>query len=219
MAYGNKSNHGLETLYSFRLVTKQGVTPHFSVSKKDKETGKWNNDVDKCSFIEGRLDSVFHREWEYEGDPMHTVTLYLVDNEERYKVDLTLTILVRGLLNSLMNIDKNKAIHMSVYEVEGDDHKKRARIALRQNDELVSWKYSREELPEPKEYRDEKGKLIKRDWTKSNDFILEKLDETFDVRGYGSDDSSGSSDDAPQNAPDPDEVGVGAGSPEDEVPF
>ena len=180
MAYGNKSNDGLETLYSFRVVTKDGnnkkAPPYFSVSKKNVETGEWENDVDKCSFISGRIDSIFHSETEWEGDILNRVAVYIIDNDEKYKLDLNMNMLSRSLLNSLLNIDKSKPVHISLYE----NDRGYPSVALRQDDQLVSWKFQQDELPEIPETVF-KGKPL-RDYSKQEDFFLEQLVESFGMR-------------------------------------
>lgn len=215
MAYGNNSN-GPETLLSFRIVTKldgKNVQPHFSVSRKNKETGKWENNVEQCTFVEGVIESLYHVEGDWEGEPIHNISVYLVD-DEKYKLDLRLNMLGRSILNSLLKAGKGTRVKIQVYENE----KGYPAASVRVNDQLVEWKYSLDDQPSPKE-QTWKGK-IQRDYSEVDDFFLKKLKSELGMRSSGDkpEPSEESTARASEPESDPDEV-VHAGEVDEDIPF
>ena len=140
-----KSNRNV---YSFRLRSKvdgKDVAPFFEVSTPDEE-GKWNKLDKQIKNITGKLIQVKTKEDVWEGAPQRTFNIRLEDEEGLYLVNLGYTKLGRSLANSFLALqDLETPIQISVYVNKNS----KTGASVRQNGEMIGWKFSGEDLPRP----------------------------------------------------------------------
>lgn len=180
MARGN-SNQSSNKLFIAKIKTKENdkeVAPFFQLTEKNDD-GKWV-DCDKTKSLSGDLVKIQFEKGEYKGNEYDVIKLTLRDNEvkEDYLLDLRLNLLSRGLYNSLLNLagsDDFKGLSISVYETKKGE-KTYPAVAVRQNDNLVKWRYSLDELPKVKRIQ-VKGKADVIDSSELDDFLLNGLKE------------------------------------------
>jgi len=182
MAYstGSDSNNKLLT---FKLKTKNVDKPYFEV--KSKVDGKWTVLPEKPTNVEGDLVKVEVTEEEYEGNVSDKVKLYLADDQrgETYLLDLYLTFTTRSLFNSLLSLEKFENVKIGVYNTKPNDQGKvYPAISLRQGDNRVDWKYSKDQLPKTHKVTINKKQQI--DSSELDAFYVDKLKELADrVKG------------------------------------
>lgn len=168
MALGKKGGNSNLTLYILKIKTKdstgQQVDPYFSISAK--EDGKWVVTDKTVDSVSGKIYKVETRVGEFDGEPILSSQVYLKDGEEAYLLDLKYTIISRGIVNSILNIkDFNKEVEVSLYT----NKKGYAAASVRSGGQLVDWKFSLDELPEPTKVKF-KGKEM-RDFTEVDNFF------------------------------------------------
>lgn len=170
---GNKNTDSTKLLIlkvKTRDAAGKDIEPIFQVNEKNPETGKWGP-VSSTPTVSGDLVRADVKEGEFDGQKTYNISVYLRDLElnETYLVDLKLNILSRGLLNSILNLANFKDVKISLYT----NAKGYAAASLRQNGEMVKWKYSLNEIPPAVEVQF-KGKT-QRDFTPSDEFFVEKV--------------------------------------------
>lgn len=167
MALGTRTQG---TLIILKPKTKEESNPHFSVIRK--EDGKWGETGETVNQVSGDLTKVEVKEDEYEGRKYKVINVFLQDKEagETYLLDLRLNMITKSLFNALSNLTDPRNISISLYKNKKSHN---PNFGVWQNDELVRWKYSLEELPEPEEVTF-KGETMK-DYSKSDEMVLSSL--------------------------------------------
>ena len=140
-------------LHVLRLKTKDAankpISPIFEISQKN-DAGKWTV-VDTTTFVSGDLVKIELKEKEWENEKYNIVNIYLKDEKDLYLIDLRLNMLSRSLFNQLFSLKTFSGLSISTYTAKSkkDNTKEYPAISLRQNDELIHWKYGLDELPKP----------------------------------------------------------------------
>lgn len=159
---------------------KQPIVPEFSVQTKN-EQGEYV-ELPNVKRVAGDLVSVKISKRTVKtpagNQEVDDVKVVLEDkkNQEVYFVDARPSQLGRNLYNSLLNLTNGKEVSIALYQTKpNDEGKVYPGIALRQNNELVKGKFSREEVPAPEEVKNKKGEILQRDYSEVNSFYFEKL--------------------------------------------
>lgn len=174
MAIGKKNRANL-TAYSLRIRTKDLPAPIFEVQKKVGEKQYENQGT--TDTISGNLVGVKAKTFTWEGQDIRSVDLSLVDNEEIYFVSIPETMLGMGIVNSVLNLTAFNDVELGLYQTKPKEGQTKTynAAALRQDGQLVKWKYGNDELPAPDEVVF-KGKT-QRDYSKRWDFLVKELEE------------------------------------------
>ncbi len=203
MAVGNKNRSHNGKAYTARVSLKDGQNfrpvPEFTFQTKDA-TGEY---VDMTAAqiqdafgveapvreISGDLVAVDTRIGEYDGQPIHNVTLGLRD-AERNEIVFTQFVsnnnLGRGIANRLLNLKAFENVQLGLYSQQNKELKKSfAAASIRQgtSDDTIKYFYDPKIAPEvqPRLFEGKGGKTEK-DYTKVDDFLfaeLKKLGETL----------------------------------------
>ena len=149
MAYGNGGNYDPNTkLVSLTLKDKDLPAPHFEVQVK--EEGEY---VSKgtASRVSGDIIGIRHKENEYQGKKIKSVTITLKDdaNKEVAFVNIPYTYLGRNIINSLANLTTFGGIEISVYKGKPKTEGKPgfSSCAIRQAGNLIYGKVEYKNLP------------------------------------------------------------------------
>ncbi len=146
------------------------VNPHFEIARvnEDKKIAPTGETATK---VTGDLLRPKFTEREYKGVINKHVGLYIKDGDETYSLDLTYRISTRSLFNAILSLTDPKGIEISIYESK----KGYEALSLRQNDDLVAWKFDgrKGEIPEAITVKF-KGK-DQHDFTPVDDFFEENL--------------------------------------------
>lgn len=150
---------------------KKPVPVHFEVTKKVGD--KWSA-VAETKEVSGTITKVETYEREWEGVVTPLVKVYLEDAEakESYLLDLRYNMLSRNLFNTLLSLESFDGVKIGVYERKKGD-KTYPAVSVRQNDQLVNWKYKIEELPAIEKVQVGKKEITNFD--NLNDFFIEEL--------------------------------------------
>lgn len=103
------------------------------------------------------------------------ITISLVDHEsnQTYVYKFSLRLSTRTLINRLVNLKSGDNLEISIWN---DKEKGYENFSLRQNGELVKWKYSLDEVPRAEEIRKKDGTLVSRDFKDVDQFFLDQVD-------------------------------------------
>lgn len=151
--------------------------PHFTIARKN-ENGEIERTNESCTNVTGRLlrPRLYTRTWNEQ--EVKAVSLFIRDDAtaETYCLDMTYRISTRQLFNALISLETVDDIAISIYENKSGYEA----MTLRQNDQLVPWKYDgrKGEIPEPEKVKF-KGKEI-RDYTETDNFFERELTEWAD---------------------------------------
>lgn len=179
MAYGENTNSGNKKFFNFKIKTKESVdgkdvkvAPYFQVDTKVGE--EYVVQPTKPKFVSGNLTRVKLGSYEYEGENIDTIQLYLEDAGEVYNVDLRFNLISRNIFNSLFNLDSFENLNFSLYENKTEKGVFPA-VSIKQNDSRVDWKYKLDELPKIKKVKVGKKEAI--DSSELDEFFLKHLEE------------------------------------------
>ncbi len=178
----------------------------------EKVGDKWVK-KDNFSQISGDIKSLELVEDKYEGNVKYIAKFLLSDEEagEAYLLDLRFNILNRSLFNKIMGLQSPNNVSISVY----NNKKGYADASIRQNDELVKWKFDWQDVPRSVAITHPKnGKVIQNDFTEVDDFYLENLEKwARELNIYKTKKEDGATGSAPQEErpePSPEQVEVPA---------
>lgn len=186
MALGsNNSNSNSNVIFLQEVGHKKAVgykkdgTPYFEVVKK--VDGKYTV-VDKVDRFSGTLTKVstakrFNPEKDAErikkwkGNP-DVVIMEFVDNEagETYVWKAGLSMATRGFFNRLLTLESSENLEVSIWTGQDGLFDN---FSLRQNGELIKWKFDKEDLPKPIEIVF-KGE-VQRDYTEVDKFFVDQI--------------------------------------------
>ena len=210
MALGRTQNNSNLNVSILKIKVKdenlKPVDPYFQLVKK--VDGAWVVQPSKENFLSGKLTKLATKTTQYNGEDIHQIEANIVDGEDLYVLDMKLTMLNRSIVNSLLNLtDFSTPIEISLYT----NKSKYPAAAVRQNNEMVRWKFSLDDQPKAISVMF-KGKE-QRDFTPIDNFFLSE------VRNFG----LGKSDkvNAPSIDFDSDPAQVEAVEPDstDDIPF
>lgn len=158
-----------------RLKSPEDEDPVFVLIEKNEATGKWEVAATHNTFI-GRLESIETKETEYNDKKgMNVVTRWSDKEGDRYQIEVNFnTMICRSLLNNLASIDQFGQINMVVKK----NKKGYPSIYIKNDGDDVSWKYSMDEMPKPKEIKDpDTGEFVKWSRAEQNKFFLKVLED------------------------------------------
>lgn len=172
MALSKGNNQVAGNLIILRPVTrdenKHDIPATFVAFEKVDE--KWVK-KDTFSQVTGNIKGVEIHEDTYEGNVKHSVKVFLSDAEasETYLLDLRLNILNRSLLNALVNLKSTENVNISVYQ----NKKGFAASTIRQDGNMVGWKFDWATVPKPVDINHPKtGKKLQSDYAEVDEFFL-----------------------------------------------
>jgi hypothetical protein len=204
-------------LFSLKIKTKEDgkkIDPCFVISEKIDD--KWVHGTKKCTQVAGTIRKIVHGQYEWEGELVDTVTLYLEDKEaddgngEIYKIDFSYNILSKSVFNSLLGIkDMSGVVTISLYKNKSGY----PAASVKLNDEKVDWAYRLEDLPEAPKVKF-KGKEMT-DYTEVDAFFRNALKEKFSSFSSTKGESSHSDGEGAQGAT----VGQGTLIPDDKIDY
>ncbi len=183
MALG-KTNRIEGKAYSLKLKLKDGEKfldcARFDVQEKQ---GTEYVTVSNTTDVSGDLFKLTTRVFEHDKGPIRSFNVALRDrtNNEAYFIDVGLgSGLGRSLANSILNLKAFSAVEIGLYPQKSKvDGKTYPAASLRQGglDETVKWAFDpKSGLPAAEEFKARGGKTEK-DYTKQEEFLLEKLKE------------------------------------------
>lgn len=146
--------------------------PIFKVLEKN-EQGQWT-ETGSVPSVAGRLAKLDVKSFNWEGEDFYTASLLIKDDaaEESYLVDFKVgNLMNKSILNSLLNIDVQKDIKVSLYTSKTGFPSG----SVRQGEEMVRWRFDKTELPEIQETTF-KGRVM-RDYSLVDKFFVDKLKE------------------------------------------
>jgi hypothetical protein len=179
MALKRQNSFAGGKLFVLRLKTKdaqgKNVAPYFDVLEKNGDNKYVSTST--TDYVSGKAVKLELKEKEWEGEKYKVANLFLSDNKDLYLLDLRFNMLGRSLFNSLLSLTTYNNLSISVYNRKDktDDKKEYPAVSLRQNDELVNWKFGLDELPKPVSVTF-KGKTMN-DYSDVDEFFASRLEE------------------------------------------
>jgi len=172
MAYGNRTG-GKVLMFNFKNLKKEDDEAIIEIYDPAK-----GEVVDNATYVEGMLYDITFGKAEYKEDEFKTVKVKLVDGDERYIVSFgfkgSITRLARNVLNKLLSCSDFNQIKIS-YFGRKDEWKN---VSVTCNGKEAEYYLSLEEIKSlKKEYKDDKGKIIKTDYTSLNEYLESKINE------------------------------------------
>lgn len=175
MAYGSAQS-GNKKFFNFKIVTKetvdgkeQNVPVHFQVDTK--ENGEYVISAEKPVFVAGNLTKIKLGSFEWKGEDVNTVQIYLEDGDEIYNVDLRYNLVARNIFNSLLSLESFENVRFELYT----NKLGYSAVSVKQNGEKVDWKFNLADLPPIVKHKVGKKEVI--DSSDLDNFFLEKLTE------------------------------------------
>lgn len=174
MAFGKTVKKDLKA-FSLKIKTKDLAKPEFLVS--ERQDGKFVELAERESTVSGNLIGIEPKDFNWQGKTIKSVNVTLTDNDQIYFISLPFSNLGRGLMNSFLALKKFDNVEIGLYQTKPKvaGGKTYPAGSLRQNGEMVRWKFSQDQLPIADEIVFKGEKM--RDWTKQEDFLCEQLKE------------------------------------------
>lgn len=110
----------------------------------------------------------------YGNKPMISLSLVDYETNQTYIYKFSLRLSTRTLINRIVNLKSGDNLELSIWN---DKEKGYENFSLRQNGELVKWKYSLDEVPRAEEIRKKDGTLVSRDFEAVDQFYLDQVDK------------------------------------------
>ena len=183
MGNGNKQDDNVVYFLSERSG-KKFDSPHFVVKTKD-DTGAIVESTTVKEYSGNLLSVKFGKKYnektpkglelanQYGNRDVVRVTLKDEELKEVYSCEFGFSMMTRSFFNSLLNLNTFNNLKVGIYRDKNGYDK----LSLRQDDEMVKWKFQMTEIPEI-ETMLFKGKELK-DYDKVDTFFLSKLQEKF----------------------------------------
>lgn len=139
------------------LIMRVNEATETSVSReleKGKNAGKTVHE-ERYDSIEGKIIGLYKKESKvpFQKELLETLEIILKDEERTYQVSMNFSSsYTRGLMTRIENIDLSQPCEISTYWIKGDDQKERGFVGIKQFDEKIVAKYSKDlkNLPEVK---------------------------------------------------------------------
>ncbi len=163
--------------FAYKIKTKDLPKPIFVES--EDQGGKFVENAEPQYNLSGNLIGVEPKETVWQGKTIKSVNVTLVDNTagEIYFITVPYSNLGRGLMNSLLALKSFADIEIGLYQTKpkADGGKTYPAVSLRQDGEIVRWRYDQKDLPPPDEIVFKGEKM--RDFSKVEAFFSEQLKE------------------------------------------
>lgn len=179
MALGKTTRKNDLKAFALKLKLKDGEKfldkPVFEVSQRQGD--KYVVLPEKQYEVTGNLIGVEPREYIYQEETIRSFTLSIQDNDEIYFVSIPFNSLGRGLANSVLALPAFDNVQIGLYATKPKEKggKSFPAASLRQNDEIIRWKFNLADIPAPTVVKF-KGKDLK-NYTDQEVFFSEKLRE------------------------------------------
>ncbi len=192
MSFGNTRKRTDLKAYAFRIKTKDLPVPHFEV--QTRENDKWvpltepvkdtegkitGTKVVTAQNIEGNLLAIESRKTVFQGKTIKSTSVTLQDGDQIYFVTIPNSMLGRGILNRLINLKAFTNVQIGLYasKPQSEGEKSFHRASVRQDDEIVNWKYTFEQLPEAPQIKKASGEVLGRDYDALDAFFEKEVAE------------------------------------------
>lgn len=149
MGASNKSG-GNHTFYSVKTEKDEHDEkyqwPFFY--KMVKSQNEWVRG-DRYSTYSGKITGINVEEYEYKGKQFKLI-LIIEDEGETAKIDFPFTSMCRSLINTLCSVETFEVpVELSLYATPNQDAKRKpySNCVLRQNDEMIRWRFDPKQLP------------------------------------------------------------------------
>lgn len=174
MAFGKPVQKDLKA-FSLKIKTKDLPRPEFLVSEKQGD--KFVELKERESTVTGNLIGIEPKEFTWQGKVIKSVNVTLVDNDQIYFISVPFSGLGRGLMNSFLSLKTFDNVEIGLYQTKAKvaGGKTYAGSSLRQNGELIRWKFDQKQLPPADEVLFKGEKM--RDWTKQESFLCDQINE------------------------------------------
>ena len=176
-----KFNNPNAKVYSVSFKTRDKTPGKFQdksvfVVKARDENNKFK-EVDKVFDIGGNLIKVEPTTTKWEGKDIESMNVTLTDGDDVYFVSFPYGIATRAFFNALLSLKTFEGLEIGTYmtKPKTEGGKSYPAIALRQNGELIRWKYELKDLPKVKEITF-KGQTM-RDYSETDAFFNTQLVE------------------------------------------
>lgn len=168
-------------VYSVSFKTRDKTPGKFQdksvfVVKSKNEAGKFE-EVDKVFDIGGTLVKAEPTSVEWQGKKIESMNVTLTDGDDVYFISFPYGIATRSFFNALLSLKSFEGLEIGTYmtKPKTDGGKSYPAIALRQNGELIKWKYELKDLPKVKEITF-KGQTM-RDYSETDAFFNAQIVE------------------------------------------
>ena len=169
MAHGVNANENLIYVKIRSRNERKETDPHFVLSIPQNDSKRVE---EKVTWIDGHVTKVETGEYEWNGEMISTIIIFLQDGEHKYKLEASWTGLVRGLVNSLLGIETMGRVCIRLYtSKEGY-----ASVYVENNGERASWKYKWEDQKDMVRTYKGKGGKEEADFTELNKWFAGKAD-------------------------------------------
>lgn len=170
MSTGNGGSNDKAFFAKIQGLKKGSKELYFEV--KTKEDGELVVIKEKPTKIEGYLEKIEMRKFEYDGKVHDDIKLIMKDNGEVYFISVGLNSMSRNIFNSLATVELFGKIAISVYF-----NKKGFPTSFITNDGAKTpWKYTFEELnAKVEDIKNSKGEVLQRDYSELDRFYLETV--------------------------------------------
>lgn len=151
----------------------------FTVSTKGSD--KRLEHLDNVFDLSGRLIKIEHKVTEWEGKKFENINYFLKDNNEIYVISFPFSIATRAFFNATLSLTSFEGLSIGTYMTRPKENggKSYPALSLRQNDELMRWKFELKDLPKVQEvkFRDQ----VMRDYSATDKFFVDHLLELNNV--------------------------------------
>lgn len=183
---GNSKTYDTELVIvrDYTKEDKKPCKPYFTFTQKDGDNWVVKAKSDRFSGkfvslkVKDRYDVTKPKQKElatkYGNSKVGVLTLEDEEAKQTYRWEFNFRLATRAMMNRIFSLENPRDIEVSVWSVEegGIIYDK---ISLRQGGELVKYKYSKEEVPSPRDVR-VNGK-VEKDYEELNNFYIEKIGE------------------------------------------
>jgi hypothetical protein len=150
MGYSNSNSEQIDYL-KLNAKTDESNSPFFTLAVKGAD-GKWGTDG-RFDQVSGYVIGVSRKEGEWQGNPIYSVRVKFVDDQEptkKFQVEATYNSLTYSILNSLLSLDKSKPVRIRVYSRQSkNDGKFYASAYVESEGNRVDWAIPVNEIPRP----------------------------------------------------------------------
>ncbi len=175
MGLDNKSGSTKKFLSLKAKTSDTDPTPFIGVNEKTGDT--WGI-TQKYNSISGKLKSIAHDSYEYQGE-QKTKIIMVIEDDVEYQLEANFNSLIYSILNSLAGTKDIGKIEISVWlDPKLVDGKKYAKAALKNNGEKTEWAYKWDEIP--KAAKVQVGKKTVMDDSAVIDFWKAEIDKISD---------------------------------------
>jgi hypothetical protein len=148
--------------------------PRFEVSRVNAE-GKIEKTDETATSVSGNLTLLQFKVREWKDKKSNHVVVFLKDTQanETYYIDFPYRMSSRALFTAILSLENPNNLELSIYKSK----KGYESYALRQNDEMVKWRYEIADMPAPDVIKDKKGEVVKTDFSEIDAFFEKNLKE------------------------------------------